>query len=146
VRREYPLVRLLLLGTSADSKVAARLQELAQIDVENRVGATDLSEYVAAIAASNLVICNDTSAYHIAMALGRRVLCFLGGGHFGWFAPYPPAYSSNAIVLSTAMECFWCNWECRYPREAGGAFRCVASIPVEAAVRSISLLMGGPNA
>lgn len=146
VRREYPLMRILVLGTSSDEKAAERLRELAEIDIENQVGATRVGEYVAAIAAARLVICNDTSAYHIAMAFGRRVLCFLGGGHFGWFAPYPPSYSSNAIVLSTPMECFWCNWECRYPREAGGAFRCVASIPVEAARRSVSLLMGEEGA
>lgn len=142
VRCKYPLTRIVVLGTSSDRKAAERLRGLSGIDMEDQVGATGLGEYVAAIAAAKLVICNDTSAYHIAMAFGRRVLCFLGGGHFGWFAPYPPSYSSNAIVLSATMDCFWCNWECKYPREAGGAFRCVASIPVEAALRSVSLMMG----
>lgn len=146
VRREYALVRILVLGTSSDKEAAERLQDLAEIEIENQVGATGVGEYVAAIAGARMVICNDTSAYHIAMAFGRRVLCFLGGGHFGWFAPYPPSYSRNAIVLSAPMECFWCNWECRYPREAGGAFRCVASIPVETAWRSVSLLMGEEEA
>jgi ADP-heptose:LPS heptosyltransferase len=146
IRAEYPRFRIVLLGTNADRRSAEGLTNLAPAAIENRVGSTELRDYVAAIAAAALVICNDTSAYHIAMALRRPVLCFLGGGHFGWFAPYPASYSNNAIVLRNEMECYWCNWHCRYPRADGGAFRCVASITVDAAERSISRLIGDSDA
>jgi ADP-heptose:LPS heptosyltransferase len=111
--------------------------------VQNLVGKTALHEFVDAIAAAALVICNDSSAFHIAMALQKRVICILGGGHFGWFAPYPPGHPSSptARVLSYPMECFWCNWVCKYPRGSGGAFRCVDSIPVRAAIDSLESLL-----
>lgn len=139
-RSSWPVV---VLGAPADTRLAARVQEMVGCPVQNMVGKTTLNEFVDVIAAANLVICNDSSAFHIAMALQKRVVCFLGGGHFGWFAPYPKDHpsSSMARVLSVPMECFWCNWECKYPRGMGGAYRCVDSIPLQAAIDSIESLL-----
>jgi ADP-heptose:LPS heptosyltransferase len=139
--KAHPTLRVVLLGVGSDRPMAKRLEELVGVRLDSRVGETTLEEYVATIGRARLVICNDSSAYHVAMAYRRHVLCLLGGGHYGWFAPYPAADSDRAVVLRVPMECFWCNWECRYPRAPQGAFRCVASIAVEDAVASVDLLL-----
>lgn len=143
VRSRHPTFRIVLLGTEADLSMAGRLQQLCDRGLESRVGKTSLEEYVAAIAAASLVICNETSAYHIAMSYRRKVLCLLGGGHYGLFAPYPADRSDRAITLSVPMECFGCNWKCKYPPESGGAHRCVASISVDTAIGAVDALLDG---
>jgi ADP-heptose:LPS heptosyltransferase len=142
LRSSHPSLHIVLLGVDADRAVARRLEQLAGVVFVNRVGETCLQEYIDIIARACLVVCNDSSAYHIAMAYRKTVLCFLGGGHYGWFAPYPESDASHrAAVLSVPMDCFWCNWDCRYPRAADGAFRCVASISVADAVASMERLL-----
>src|SRR5581483_9612061 len=120
IRDRHPSLSILLLGVSADRALAKSLEEVAGIDLENRVGEATFQQYVDAIAGSRLVICNDSSAYHIAMALGKSVLCFFGGGHPGWFVPYPAngRYSNREVAVNVPMDCYGCNWNCRYPRAA----------------------------
>ncbi len=139
LKDDSPSRPIVLFGARSERAIAERLTELVGSLVESRVEKTTLREFVDAIASSALVICNDSSAFHVSMCLEKNVVCFLGGGHFGWFAPYPPGHpgSSRARVLSVRMDCFWCNWKCRYPPGAGGAFRCVESIPVQAAVDAV---------
>lgn len=140
LKETRPSWSVVLLGATPDKRLAEQLTNLLPPgSAENRVGQTTLREFVDAIAASALIICNDSSAFHIAMTLEKRVICFLGGGHFGWFAPYPVGHpsSSKARVLSVPMDCFWCNWKCIYPTRSGGTLLCVDSIPVHAAIASL---------
>jgi ADP-heptose:LPS heptosyltransferase len=99
--------------------------------------------FVETIAASRLVITNDSAAYHVAMALQKDVVCFLGGGHFGWFAPYPPSAQrqSRVKVLYCELECYWCNWDCKFPRGMDGAYRCVDAISLEAAMEAVDAVL-----
>jgi ADP-heptose:LPS heptosyltransferase len=142
LRSRYPTLRIVLLGTEADLSMGGRLQQLSGGGLDDRVGKTSLQEYVELIAAASLVICNETSAYHIAMSFRRKVVCLLGGGHYGLFAPYPAGRGSvRAIALSVPMDCFGCNWKCKYAPEPGGAYRCVASISVDAAMRAVDEML-----
>jgi hypothetical protein len=143
IKKTRPSWPVALLGAQSDSLLATRAQELIGDSARNMVGKTTLREFADTIAAANVVICNDSSAFHIAMALQKKVICFLGGGHFGWFAPYPDQHpaASSARVLVVPMDCFWCNWACKYPRSADGAYRCVASISVRAAIESLESIL-----
>lgn len=142
IRGVRPDAVVRLLGAPAERERARRIEELVGPGIDNRIGTTSLTDLVRIIGGAELVICNDSSAFHIAMALERRVLCFLGGGHFGWYAPYPDADASRAIVLHESMDCFWCNWRCRFPTSDAGAFLCVSSIPVGRAVAAADFLLG----
>lgn len=143
VERERPGTTFKLLGASTESKLARQLEELAAVPIENLVGKTTLLSFVEAIAASRLVVSNDSAAFHVAMALQKDVICFLGGGHFGWFAPYPADANrrSRVRVLYNELECYWCNWDCRYPRSTGGSYRCVDAISLEAAIGAVDSLL-----
>lgn len=141
-RAKHPDLRFVLLGAPADRSLAERLRALVPY-AENHVGHTTLREYVDYIASARLVICNDTSAYHIAMALDRNVICFLGGGHFGWFGPYPATHvrAASAKVLYVKMDCYWCNWKCRYPRSPEGALACVDAISLDDGIRAVDAVL-----
>ncbi|MDE2451208.1 MAG: glycosyltransferase family 9 protein [Gammaproteobacteria bacterium] len=132
-----------LYGLAADIETSRRLETLVGARLENMVGRTPLQEFVAAIADAKLTICNESSAYHIAMAYDTPVLCFLGGGHYGQFAPYPRTGRgpSRAAVLSVAMECYGCNWNCRYERGRSEAYPCVGSISADSALAAVDGLL-----
>jgi ADP-heptose:LPS heptosyltransferase len=143
IARSQPAMRIKLLGAAAEAELAARLILEAAVPVQNLVGTTSLLEFVETIATARLVICNDSAAFHIAMALQKDVVCFLGGGHFGWFAPYPPHDNrqGRAQVLYQQLECYWCNWNCRFPRSEDGSFKCVDAITVEAATKALDEIL-----
>ena len=148
IRERYPGLRITLLGVKSDRLASQELERQAGGALDNRVGATDLLTYVRLISQASLVVCNDSSAYHIGMALGRSIVCFLGGGHYGWFAPYPSTYNlgRRVCVLNVPMECYWCNWNCKYPTDAAGSFRCVTSINLAAAVAAVDTILTGDAA
>lgn len=143
IRIAFPKYEIVLIGSVGDQKRAEAIEAIVGPGLINIVGSTSLSEMVEMIARSQLVISNDSSAFHIAMAVGSNALCFLGGGHFGWYAPYPASYtvSSKVTVLYEPMECFWCNWHCKYPRAVGGSLRCVAAISVHSAVEAADAIL-----
>lgn len=72
-----------------------------------------VSQLVSAVASSKLVLSVETATAHIAAALDRPLVALLGGGHFGWFAPWQR--SKKQIWLSHKVPCFQCNWVCSQP-------------------------------
>ena len=48
----------------------------------------------------------------MACAVGTPNVILLGGGHFGRFMPYSPLTS----IVCLPLECYNCNWKCRYDR------------------------------
>jgi hypothetical protein len=66
--------------------------------------------------------------------LQKRVAGIVGGGHFGRFFPW--GNSSVARVVNKPMECYGCNWRCKYQ-----SMRCIQEIsPMDAARELRSLL------
>lgn len=143
VERKQPGTVFKLLGAATELELARQLEESVEVPMENLVGKTVILSFVETIAASRLVISNDSAAFHVAMALQKDVICFLGGGHFGWFAPYPPdtKRKSQVRVLYNELECYWCNWDCRFPRSTDGSFKCVDAISLEAAMEAADSIL-----
>lgn len=65
------------------------------------------------VASAAMVITAETSTAHIAAALNRPALVIIGGGHYGWFAPW--RRSAAQVWLTKKLPCFDCNWHCPYP-------------------------------
>lgn len=66
------------------------------------------------VASAAMVITAETSTAHIAAALNRPALVIIGGGHYGWFAPW--RRSAAQVWLTKQLPCFNCNWHCPYPK------------------------------
>jgi hypothetical protein len=61
-------------------------------------------------------------------------VCILGGGHFGRFLPYPAGATGHGPVplpVYTPMDCFGCDWHCRYPVDPGQPYPCLGNVSVE---------------
>lgn len=143
----HPEFLITVLGLPADSASAAQLSMLTNERVQNLVGKTSLAQFVSHIAASRLVICNESAAYQVALAYDRDIVCFLGGGHYGHFAPLPRSAADAAVTfsriidLSVPMRCFGCNWHCIYPRAPREAYRCVAEVSLQSAINAVDTLL-----
>lgn len=90
-----------------------------------------LVEFVKLIANAKLLISNETSAVHIAAACDTKSICILGGGHFNRFTPYPQALSSKITCVYHEMECYNCDWLCKYVNDEKEPFKCISNVDVE---------------
>lgn len=77
----------------------------------NLTGKTSFKESAAILGKCKLAIGSETSLAHAACALNVPNVIILGGGHFGRFMPY----SELTTIVSLPIECFNCNWGCKYP-------------------------------
>lgn len=144
--REWPLVNFIeiaqrvhestgwkavFLGTRKELAVALKSISLS-FPALNLIGQTELLDYVKMIQNAKLVIANESSAVHIAAASHIQVFSITGGGHWGRFIPY--THSSDGgpqpIAINEFMDCYRCEWQCKFPREAGPV-RCIERISVE---------------
>lgn len=85
-------------------------------------GKTELRTCLAIIAASRVCIGTDTFSTHAACASGVPNAVLLGGAFPGRFLPYSPL----THVAMLPLDCYGCDWKCRYERT-----HCVADIPPE---------------
>lgn len=69
--------KIMLLGAPGDVPIAEELMKQLP-EAENRTGKTSLAEFMAALAASRLVLCNDSGAMHVASALGVPTVAVFG--------------------------------------------------------------------
>lgn len=128
-----------LLGGKNDINVCHDLELcLRQLDgkgtVVNLAGKTTVLQLIECIRRCDLLFCPDAAPLHIATALRKPVLGVMGGGHGARF--YPWSDSDLARVVRKTMDCYGCNWECKYE-----TFRCIQEIhPTDAAKELLHLL------
>ena len=72
-----------------------------------------LTDYIATVASSHLVLSMDSATAHIAAAAGVPGVALLGGGHFGCFAPW--SKNDSFTWLSHTLPCYHCEWLCNRP-------------------------------
>jgi ADP-heptose:LPS heptosyltransferase len=134
----------LVCGGQNDSIFAAKLIARAGVPLKNYCGKLSLPGLAGTLAASKLLVANDTGAVHIAAAVGTPAVCIVGGGHPGRFLPYSPCMHEIGrcpIVVSQPMECFGCDWHCKYRIEKNQAALCVSQISVTTVWKMVQLLL-----
>ena len=109
---------------------------ISQIDVPamNMTGQTNLVELAVIIKDASFLVGNDTSAIHFAAAVSTPAFCLLGGGHYGRFMPYDIESKTEKplpVPIIHKMDCFGCNWRCRYAYEKGEPVPCIEKISVD---------------
>jgi ADP-heptose:LPS heptosyltransferase len=98
--------------------------------VNNLTGKTSLTQLIDLIAKATLVVTNETGAAHIAAAVKTSSVCILGGGHFGRFAPYPEIQQHKQTSVYEKMECYNCNWNCKFETLKSEPFPCISNVAV----------------
>jgi ADP-heptose:LPS heptosyltransferase len=136
--------KAVLCGSSQEKKLCREVIDKASVDALNLAGETSLPELVEVIRNAELVVANETSFVHIAAAVGTPSVCILGGGHYGRFMPYDIEKDTNKqqpLPIIHKMDCFNCNWRCRYVVKKKSAVPCIEKITVNEVYESIKLLL-----
>ena len=130
-------IKGVICGGLQDRLLAAKLaSSIPDVPLHNMAGQTTLLQLFGLIAQADLVVSNDTSGVHFAAAAGTPAVCVLGGGHYGVFLPY--RFETQAVqsplprVVIHPMNCFGCNWRCRYSLKRGNPAPCIAMISTDA--------------
>ncbi len=103
-------------------------------DIFNWCGTTALGELSAIFKHCQMVIGNESGPMHIAVAVNVPTVCILGGGHYGRFMPYGNEDIHKYVIKK--MDCFQCNWKCKY-----NSVRCIAEIPIAAVYAEVIKLL-----
>jgi len=135
------LIRLILTHTSQSVYIAGGHQELLLAaylvknlpagGVNNLTGKTSLLQMIELIDNAALVISCETSAVHIAAATETKSICILGGGHFNRFMPYSENQHGKPLCVFEKMDCYNCNWNCKFYSHETEPYPCIADIDLE---------------
>lgn len=136
--KEY---KILLFGGKLEEKLGKKYIEKSanKENVYNFIGKLSLVEVIKYIKKAQFIISNDTFSVHLAALLNVNVICIGGGGHFGRFFPYPREVmtKSKFITVYKKMDCYNCNWKCRYI-EFFKPWRCVSKIEPKDVLKKIN--------
>lgn len=132
-----------ITGTAEEADLCNNLaQGLPDKRVINLAGKTNANQFIDLIASAALVISNETSAIHIAAATKTKCICLLGGGHFNRFAPYPAGWPNRPVFMFEKMDCYNCDWNCKFLTEADETYPCIAAISLESVWQQTKEILG----
>ena len=120
--------KVIALGAEKDRRFADRQLAGLEEKAANLCGRTSLFQAAALLSGVRLAAGCDTSLAHLACSVGTANVVVVGGGHFGRFFPYSP----TTTVVCNPLDCFGCNWNCRYSRT-----HCIKDIDPELVLRAI---------
>ncbi len=89
-----------------------------------------LVELLKHIAEAHVVLGLESAPAHLATALDKPGVFLLGGGHFGWLAPW--SKSHKQVWLHHGMDCYQCCWQCIHPEPY-----CITHIKPEAIAEAL---------
>lgn len=93
-----------LVGSPKDHAIAETIAAASTGACINLCGKTDIAEAADLLAASRLVVTNDSGLMHIAAAVGRPVIALYGSSS----PQFTPPLSVDARILTLDMECSPC--------------------------------------
>jgi heptosyltransferase-2 len=121
--------RVWLLGSGKDAKITAEIRELAPGAVD-LAGRTSLDQAIDLLAASDVVVSNDSGLMHVAAAADTAVVALYGSSD----PQYTPPLSDEAQVIYRGLDCSPC-----FARECPlGHLNCLHGITVEAVANAVS--------
>lgn len=97
--------QLALTGTEGERELARRVRAAGAQDAADLCGRTSLGGMAALIAASRLLVCNDTGVSHLAAAVGTRSVVVASGSDPRRWAP---ADAGRHALLAAPMPCRPC--------------------------------------
>jgi ADP-heptose:LPS heptosyltransferase len=135
---DIPL-RVVLFGTATERSlcedVARSIGQCRNVSaVSNLAGRSTVRQLVESLRLCDVVLGAETAPLHIATALRKPTVGIMGGGHYGRF--YPWGNSAVNRVANLPMDCYGCNWRCRY-----STIRCVQEIPPTTVAAELAIAM-----
>jgi ADP-heptose:LPS heptosyltransferase len=133
-----------ICGGPQEEKIGHKLKSISTAPLVDLTGKTSIGQLTFIIKKAKFLVGNETSAVHIAAALGTPCVCILGGGHFGRFMPYDLEVPSDRPLPKSVthhMDCFGCNWICRYNTPRKVPVPCIARISLEQVWEEVSKIL-----
>ncbi|MDP2398422.1 MAG: lipopolysaccharide heptosyltransferase II [Burkholderiales bacterium] len=93
-----------LVGSPKDEPVAETIRQQSGDACINLCGRTDIAEAADLLAASRLVVSNDSGLMHVAAAVGRPLIALYGSSS----PRFTPPLGADVRVLSLSLECSPC--------------------------------------
>ena len=119
---EQQEANVLLIGTAAETEIAAEVAHRMRHEPIDLSGRTSLAEAIAVMSLADLVVTNDTGPAHIASALGRPTLVIFGPTNPLTTRPL----SDAAEIIRRPPDCAPCML-----RDCPIDHRCMTAISVE---------------
>ena len=156
-RREWPMERylqiiewmfelgsyeIILVGTPSDREGIEKIPIKYKSMFTDLVGKTSIIKYISIIRDAKLILCNDSSAAHIALVTNTKMVCVLGGGHFGRFLPRDIGNEKTVMYCFEKMPCFGCNWKCHFELSNDEAVPCISAIKMNEVKIAINRMIG----
>lgn len=95
---------VVLLGSSPETAIAARVRECMKMTPRFLVGGTSLSTLIGVLARCRLFLGNDSGPMHLSAALGVPLVAVFGSTDEVATGPFSP----NAVVIHKHVECSPC--------------------------------------
>jgi len=130
VYHEYGFIPV-LVGAYSEKYLFDELKKKIDDNVPmiSKFGSYSFKEIIFLLKQSEFLLSNDSALVHFAIKAGVKSVTILGGGQFGRFAPYG---SLNNRWVYHKMECYNCNWICKYKE-----FLCIQNIDCKQVIRTI---------
>lgn len=128
---EYPSFKIVLIGDINESVYVNTIVSQAQVDVVDSSGKLSLTELIALIANSMLLITNDTGPMHLAFALNIKTVSL-----FGPCSPQQYGGMANTISIYKNVYCSPCVHEFVIP-PCKGDNQCMKKITVDEVVEGV---------
>lgn len=125
-------LKCVICGGNKELQIIEQNKEIIDFEFVNLIGKTSLYQLTRLISESKFVLANDTGAVHIAAGLNIPSFCIYGGGHFRRFLPYEETKEKNLpVIIYNEMECFNCNWKCKYQITKNSPAKCIESVTTD---------------
>lgn len=96
----------IILGFEVEDSISKSLDS----KIFNLIGKITILEAAAISKNASMVITAGVAGLNIACAANIKNIIISGGGEFGRFYPY----SSLTSVIALPLDCYGCNWNCRF--------------------------------
>ena len=125
---------IVLVGPQSESYIGDYLRQKNESGIIlDLFGKINFQDIITLLRKSILLITNDNAISHLGCKLDCNMIGLLGGGQFGRFAPYG---SQKQKWLYHEMECYNCEWVCKYKE-----FKCIQNISVKSVKDNIDTLI-----
>ena len=124
--------RVVIVGGPKEAAVAADIAEQLPSGTLNLTGKTDMRQLMAVLAASSVVVANDSGAMHLAAALGKRGVALFGSTDPVATGPIGGRWSL-LVADAPCRPCF--RRECNLTGDE--AYKCLKSLSAQAVIEEL---------
>lgn len=129
-------------GTAAEAPLVFAAAKSVGERAVPLAGTLSAWDFARLVANARFVVGNDTGGIHFAAWCGVPALAVTGGGHPGWYYPYPaeamPDHVRAPHSEAYPMPCCGCAWKCT--KRKFGTFPCIAAVTPAAVASKIAAL------